>query len=418
MQRIVILGAGFAGLWTALGAARALDERGIGPERVEILVIDRNPYHAIRVRNYEADLQSARVPLADVLGPVAVRHAVADVTDIDVAQREVAILADGRPERLSYDRLVVALGSTLPRPAIPGAEYCFDVDTYTGAARLADHLAMLPARAASPGQFTAVVVGAGFTGIEVAAELIARLERVRASGTAHRPPPARVVLVDRRAAIGADMGEAARTVIARALAALGVETRAASSLRAVEPDGAILSDGERIDAATVVWCAGMRAHSLAARIPVERDPLGRLPVDATMRIRGVADAFAAGDVAWFPVDGSHASVMSCQHSRPMGRFAGHNVVCDLLNEPMLPLSIGWYNTILDLGAWGAVYTEGWERRLVAEGAAAKLTKETINRRRIYPPPGGDRRALLDAAAPLIQAPPPVGVPPRSGDGDG
>src|SRR5262249_13598183 len=110
------------------------------------------------------------------------------------------------------------------------------------------------------------------------------------------------------------------------------------------------------------------------------------------------------------IDGAHACVMSCQHSRPMGRFAGHNVVCDLLGEPLLPLAIDWYTTILDLGPWGAVYTEGWDRHVVAQQAIAKRTKETINCQRIYPPQSRDRRQILDAAAPVVQAPPAYGQP--------
>jgi NADH:ubiquinone reductase (H+-translocating) len=115
--------------------------------------------------------------------------------------------------------------------------------------------------------------------------------------------------------------------------------------------------------------------------------------------------FAAGDVAWLPIDGSRCCVMSCQHGRPMGRFAGHNVVCDLLGLPMLPLRIDWYTTILDLGPWGAVCTAGWDRHVATTGLAAKRTKIMINRERIYPPRSGDRREILDAAAPVIQAPP-------------
>jgi NADH:ubiquinone reductase (H+-translocating) len=57
MQRIVILGAGFAGLWSAVVAARALDERGIGSGQVEVTVVNATPWHSIRVRNYEADLE-------------------------------------------------------------------------------------------------------------------------------------------------------------------------------------------------------------------------------------------------------------------------------------------------------------------------------------------------------------------------
>ena len=194
-------------------------------------------------------------------------------------------------------------------------------------------------------------------------------------------------------------------VIEEALAALGVETRGGVSVVAVDARGATLEGGERIEAATIVWCAGMRAHPLTAAFPLERDRLGRLPVEPTLKIRGLAAEFAAGDAASFLIDGTHDCVMSCQHGRPMGRFAGHNAVCDLLGRPMLPLAIGWYTTILDLGPWGALYTEGWDRRLVSRGATAKRTKELINRERIYPPRSGDRQALLDAAAPTVQTPP-------------
>ena len=137
----------------------------------------------------------------------------------------------------------------------------------------------------------------------------------------------------------------------------------------------------------------------------ERDRLGRLPVDEFLKIKGLDAEFAAGDTASFLVDGTHPTVMSCQHSRPMARFAGHNVVCDLIGRPMLKLRIDWYTTILDLGPWGAVCTEGWDRKIVASGMEAKRTKETINRERIYPPRSGDRRAILEAAEPVVQPSP-------------
>ena len=214
-----------------------------------------------------------------------------------------------------------------------------------------------------------------------------------------------MILADHAPRIGSDMGAEAMPVIEEALAALGVERRGGVSVVSVDARGATLGGGERIEAATIVWCAGMRAHPLTSAFPLECDRLGRLPVASTLKIAGLAAEFAAGDVASFLIDGTHGCVMSCQHGRPMGRFAGHNAVCDLLGRPMLPLAIGWYTTILDLGPWGALYTEGWDRRLVSRGATAKRTKELINRERIYPPRSGDRQALLDAAAPTVQTPP-------------
>jgi NADH dehydrogenase len=214
----------------------------------------------------------------------------------------------------------------------------------------------------------------------------------------------RVILADRQPWIGSDMGEPARDVIDQALRTLGVETRPGIAVARVDGGGVTLASGERIEAATVVWCAGMHADKLTERFPVRRDRLGRLPVDSCLKVEGRTE-FAAGDAAVFPIDGSHPCVMSCQHARPMGRFAGHNAVCHLLGLPMLPLHIDWYATVLDLGPWGAVYTEGWDRHVVATGATAKHTKEVINRQRIYPPRSRIRREILDAAAPTVQAPP-------------
>ncbi len=402
MQRILVLGAGFAGLWSAIGAARALDERGIGGDKVEVTVVNATPWHSIRVRNYEADLSATRVPLADVLDPIGVRVVVAEVTGLSVGKHTVTCVADGRSFELGYDRLVFALGSHLVRPPIPGlSEHGFDVDTYDAAMRLGAHLNALTGEPRSAARDTVLVVGAGLTGIEAATEIPARL---RAAAIA----APRVILADHSQRIGSDMGESARPVIGEALTALGVETRPGVSVTAVDADGAMLATGERIDARTVIWCAGMRASPLTELFPVTRDRFGRLPVTPSLKIDGLANEFAAGDVAWFAIDGAHPCVMSCQHGRPMGRFAGHNVVCDLLGEPMLPLAIDWYTTILDLGPWGALYTEGWDRKVVAQQAIAKRTKETINRQRIYPPLSRDRREILAAAAPVVQTPPAYG----------
>jgi NADH:ubiquinone reductase (H+-translocating) len=400
MQRIVVLGAGFAGLWSAISAARKLEELGICPERVAVTLVDRSAFHSIRVRNYEAELGGTRIPLDDILRPIDVRRVEAEVRDIDPARRRVIL--SGGAEPLPYDRLVFALGSRLVRPPIPGLEaHAFDVDTYDAGCGLNAHIAALATRKPAPGQWTALVIGGGLTGIEVATEMPGKL-RAALGGAPGEP---RVIIADRQPWIGSDMGAEARTVIDEALSSLGVESRSGVSVAAIDADGATLTTGERIPAATVVWCVGMQAHPLTGRFPVERDRFGRVPVDDFLKIKNMTAEFAAGDVAWFPIDGSRSCVMSCQHGRPMGRFAGHNVVCDLLGLPMLPLKIDWYTTILDLGPWGAVCTAGWDRHVATTGAAAKRTKIIINRERIYPPRSGNRREIFEAAEPVVQAPP-------------
>jgi NADH dehydrogenase len=297
---------------------------------------------------------------------------------------------------------VFALGSQLVRPSLPGlAEHTFDVDTFQGAQRLALHLAAERKRAALDGSMTVVVVGAGLTGIETATEMVGRLRDAAADGRIR----VRIVLVDHASHVGSDMGQAARPDIERSLLALGIESRTGVSVLAVSADDVRLSSGEALEARTVIWCAGMHANPLTERIPAKRDRLGRIMVNATLSVPEVADVYVAGDAACARMAPQHTSVMSCQHSRPMGRFAGHNVICDLVGLPQLPLHIERYVTVLDLGACGALYTEGWDRKLVAVGPEVKQVKQTINRQRIYPPRTGKREDIFASAAPLVQAPP-------------
>ncbi|MEE6138332.1 FAD-dependent oxidoreductase [Mycobacterium sp. 050128] len=396
MTAVLVVGSGFAGLWAALGAARRLDELAVPAGAVDVTVLSATGFHDIRVRNYEADLSACRIPLAELLDPAGVAHAVTEVTTIDAGARTVGT-ADGAT--YGYDRLVLASGSRVLKPAVPGLrEFGFDVDTYDGAVALQRHLQRLAVDPPAPAAATVVVVGAGLTGIETACELPNRLRALL-------PGNPRVILVDRNPLVGSDMGASARPVIEKALSDNGIETRTGVGVDAVGRNGVTLSSGELLEAATVVWCAGMRASSLTDQLPVERDRSGRVLVDDYLRVIGVGSIFAAGDVAAARMDDEHLSVMSCQHGRPMGRYAGYNVISDLFGEPLLALRIPWYVTVLDLGPAGAVYTEGWDRVVVATGADAKTTKQTINSKRIYPPLTGIRAELLAAAAPELQARP-------------
>lgn len=405
MQRILILGAGFAGLWAAVGAARRLSESVESGGQVEVLVVNNRPFHSVRVRNYEQDLDPARVPLAEVFDPIGVKWLEGVVLGIDANRREVVVDTHDGPKTLDYARLVMTLGSKLVHPDIPGvAEHSFDVDTCEGAEKLQRHLLALPSLERDRGRYVAVVVGAGLTGVEIASELPARLTRIAGSAQ-----DVRVLLVDRSAKFAQAMG-GAQAVIERAMGALKVELKPASSIRKMSDSTVELSNGEIIDTSTVVWCGGMRASSLTGQFPVACDELGRLPVDACLRVQGLPGVFAAGDCARLLIDGTRPSVMSCQHGRPMGRYAGHNVAADLLGGELLPLHIDWYTTIVDLGPWGAVYTEGWDRKLVAQGEQAKRTKQLINGQRIYPPRTGRREDILQAGSPVVQAPPPENLP--------
>jgi NADH dehydrogenase len=230
-MRIVIIGAGFAGMYAALSAARLRDIKGVSPEELEIALVAPEPTLVIRPRLYEPKPETLTAPLLDVLKAVDVVYIKGSAETIDTASRIVQVAtANNKRQSLSYDRLVVATGSRLFRPNIPGlAEHGFSVDNLDDAIALDKHLHGLADRPASNGRDTIVVAGGGFTGIEAATEIPARLRAIL--GKDARP---RVIIVERNSAIAPDMGEGPRPIIEEALRKLGVETRLGAGVASLD----------------------------------------------------------------------------------------------------------------------------------------------------------------------------------------
>jgi NADH dehydrogenase len=395
-MRLVIIGAGFAGMYAALSAARLRDIQGVSPEELEIALIAPEPTLVVRPRLYESKPETLTAPLLDVLKAIDVVYVQGSAKAVDTKSRTVEIVtAKGAKKNLSYDRLVVATGSRLFRPNIPGlAEHAFSVDGLNDAIALDRHLHQLVSWPVSEVRDTVVVAGGGFTGIETATEMPSRLRAILGK---HAKP--RVIIVDRNEAIAPDMGGGPRPIIEDALRKLGVETRLGAGVASLDKSGVTLSNGEHIESATVIWAAGMRASPLTAQIPAERDNFGRLLVDRNLRVPGGAGVFATGDAARAACDdlGNYA-LMSCQHATRMGAFAGNNAAAELLGVPAKPYHQKAYVTCLDLGEAGALFTQGWERKVEMVGDVAKKTKQEINTVWIYPP-RAERAAALASADP-------------------
>ena len=393
-MRLVIIGAGFAGMYAALSAARLRDIQGARPDELEIALVAPEPTLVVRPRLYEPKPETLTAPLLDVLKAIDVVYVQGSAETIDTKSRMVRIATEkGTRKTLSYDRLVVAAGSRLFRPNIPGlAEYGFSVDSLDDAIALDKHLHALADRPAINGRNTVVVAGGGFTGIEAATEMPARLREILGKNA-----KTRVIIVDRNKAIAPDMGEGPRPVIEDALRKLGVETRLGAGVAALDKSGVTLSSGEHIESETVIWAAGIRAAPLTAQIPTERDNFGRLLVDRDLRVPGVEGVFATGDAARAASDdaGNYA-LMSCQHATRMGAFAGNNAAAELLGIPTKPYHQEGYVTCLDLGEAGALFTRGWEREVTMVGDVAKKTKREINSVWIYPPRAMRAAALASA----------------------
>ena len=395
-MRLVIIGAGFAGIYAALSSARLRDIQGIQPEEFEIALIAPEPTLVVRPRLYERRPETMTAPLLSVLRAVDVAYIQGYVDAIHTDSRAIEVRsAQGDRTLLAYDRLIVATGSALFRPKIPGFNnFAFSVDNLNDAIALDRHLHGLAEKPASAARDTVVVAGGGFTGIEVATEMVSRLHEILGGGT-----KSRVVLVERGNAVAGDMGAGARPIVECALRQLGIEVRLGAGVALLDGAVVTLSDGERIDSETVIWAAGMRAAPLSAQIPAERDNCGRLLVDRDLRVPAVPEVFASGDAAKAAIDdlGNH-TLMSCQHAIRMGAFAGNNAAAELLGVPTKPYHQRAYVTCLDLGEAGALFTRGLERKVELVGAEAKKTKREINTVWIYPPKA-DRAAALASADP-------------------
>lgn len=395
-QQILVIGAGFGGMWSALSAVRLVDLQG--RDDVEVSVLAPQAELRVRPRFYEPNAHQLAAPLHELFEAVGVRFIKGAAETIDVTAKTVGYTdACGTQKLFNYDKLVLATGSGLARSDTPGvSQYAFDVDQIEAAIRLEAHLKALNELPYSKARNTVVVAGGGFTGIETATEMPARLREIFGDQADFK-----VIIVDRGQKIGAAMGEEISHSIAQASEELGVEWRLGVSVQAVDGDGVTLSDGQHIEAKTVVWTTGVRASSLTEQIPAERDRQGRLHVDAHLKVIGQDDIFATGDVAYAATDdlGNYA-LMTCQHAISLGRHAGNNVAARILGVDPTPYSQPKYVTCLDLGAWGAVYTEGWDRQVKLVKQEGKTLKTQINTQWIYPP-AADRASALAAADPMI-----------------
>jgi NADH:ubiquinone reductase (H+-translocating) len=382
MQQILIVGGGFAGFWAAVAARR------VAGSRAGVTLVSPEPMLEIRPRLYEARPETLGVAMLPLLRKVDVSFVRGTAIGLDTAARSVT-LASG--DHLAYDRLVVATGSRMRRPPVTGAEAAFSVDTQAEAIAFDRRLIEI-ARIAEP---TIAIVGAGFTGIELALELRDRLLAHGGDGVAER---LRIVLIDRAATIGPELGAGPRPEIEAALAAAGVELRLGATVQALAADRVSFADGSVLAADAVVLATGMAAAPFASQVPGARDALGRVIVDTALRAPAAFEVFVAGDAATADTGDGHRTLQSCQHAGQLGRVAGENAARDLLGLPLTPYAQLRYVTCLDLGRFGAVFTQGWERRVEKTGEAAKAVKRMVNTQAIYPPADGTAEALLASSS--------------------
>jgi NADH:quinone reductase (non-electrogenic) len=359
-HRIVVLGAGYAGL----GAAKRL-ARGVRSTDVRLTLVDRGERFVERVRLHQLasgqDLEAR--PLSEVLAGTGVELVVATVTGIDLDGQTVHL--DTAPHALPYDVLVYALGSGADLGAVPGVrEHAFSLADARSALQLREHLADV-----APGG-PVVVAGGGLTGIEAAAELAEARADLRIHLVSASP-------------LGGWLSEPARRHLRRALDRLGVTVHAPRRITAVGPDAVLLDDGQELAVAAVIWAAGFAVPRLAADAGLAVDARSRMVVDDHLRSVSHPQVYGIGDAAAAPTPGGTEARMSCQTGLPMGQYLARQVAGTLNGRRPKPIRIRYVWQNISLGRRDGVTqftrTDDSPLPLLLTGRASAWFKEAVTR---------------------------------------
>lgn len=333
---IVIVGAGFAGYH----AARRLAKRMRGT--AEITVLNPTDYFLYlpllpEVAGGVLEPRQVTIALADTLP--GVRIVLGQATGVDPAHRRVRYQdPEGHDGELGYDRLVLTVGSVNKLLPIPGvADNAHGFRGLPEALYLRDHLIRqieMAAASDDPAQrqarCTFVVVGAGYTGTEVAAQgqlLTAQVaaRHPRLAGT--RP---RWLLVEHGDRIMGHLDRRLSDAATRVLRGRGAEIRTGTSLTEATADGVHLDDDTFLPSRTLVWCVGVRPDPLIDTIGL-RTEQGRLVVDACFNVPDHRDIYACGDAAAVPdrTRPGKLTATTAQHAQRQGVLAADNIAADL-----------------------------------------------------------------------------------------
>ncbi len=358
-KRIVVLGAGFGGLEAVIALERRLGRR----DDVELWLVSENNFFLFTpllpqiVSSYIEPrhiIQSIR----DLRRQRRFRFLRARAVGLDLAHRRLRTSA----RELAYDYLVLALGSVPNYFGIEGVEHCFPLFSLEDAVVLRDHVLDLFEHAdheTNPERrrhlLRIVVVGGGYTGVELVTELhdlIFRHLVPRCRGL--QPGDASLMLLEASAQIlvGVDPKLAARA--RRKLERKGISLRTQARVARVGSGHVDLANGERIDSGLVIWTAGVRSNPLTELLPVEKNRVGRVLVTPELHLLGHPEVFAIGDNALVDKAPPEQTLQVAPVALEQAHTAAENIVRSLSGQPLTRFEFKLQGMLVSLGMNDAV----------------------------------------------------------------
>ncbi len=361
-NRVVIVGGGFAGAY----CAREL-ERLITREQADVLLIDRHNYFVFYPLLVEAgtgalEPSNAVVSIRSFLKRT--RFLMADVASIDVAGKSLDVVLPDLNERrrIEFDHLVLAVGSvTKMFSTVPGLrEHAYEMKTLGQAVALRDRAVQLLEQADTCVDpvcrrrlLHMVVVGGGFTGVEVAGEFHEYMRTVARRYPNLDPGEVRMTLIDINDRILKMLDHSLSDWATQHLRKRGIDIVLKNSVSEVRADGALLRDGRFIEAATVIWTAGLSPPPLLGSIDLPKDR-GWLIAERDCRVKGHREIWAIGDCAVNPDPQGDAYPATAQHAVQLGVACARNIARAIKGKPTQPTKLVNRGTLAAFGRYDAV----------------------------------------------------------------
>lgn len=390
-MHMLILGAGYAGLRVALELQRKLTDR---EHQARVTLIDRHSHHQIitllhRLAAATVPEEETRIPLAPLFAedPAPPVHLLqGTVRQIRPDSRQV-VLNDGQEQgqKLSYDRLILAVGATTDYYNIPGAEaHTLPLRTVADAVQLREHMTARFREAASTSDpaarralLTTAIIGGGATGCQIAGELAAWAPRLAREYGLPRND-IRVALIERMPRLLNEYRApwASREAL-RVLDCRGVSVYLDTAVERVEEGNLFVNDRRMMRAATMVWSAGIRAPQLLADAGLPTDARGRVHVNSFLQLEAYPDIYAIGDCAQIPDTMGGIVPTTASYAIRQGAFLADALIDELDGRPPAsrygyePLALG---SVVSLGPSAAV---GDVLGVPVRGAVAALMKHTV-----------------------------------------
>jgi NADH dehydrogenase len=365
-KRILILGGGFGGVYTA----RHLEDQWRGSDEVEISLVSRDNYFLMTPLLFEAgsgilEPRHSVSPIRPLLRTA--QFIEAEVHQIDLDRRRVTVCPASEKEtrELSYDHLVMALGGVTNTAIIPGADTALTFKTLGDAIYLRNHVLRLFEWAdieTDPGrkqaQLTYVIVGGGLVGLELMGELTTFVESVVRLYKRVEATEIRFHMIEAGPHIAMEFDEALAEYSAKVLANRGVQIRTNTRVKAIHPERIELPDGQTIESQTIIVATGVTPSPLIRTLELAKDAKGRVKTDATMRVEGRENIWALGDCAAIPDPSGKPYPALAQHALREARQMAKNITAVIKGSDPGPFVYRTKGTLAALGHYkgaGKIY---------------------------------------------------------------